>query len=279
MKLNEIEIRDPFILTENGKYYLIGTTGSDPWERGSDFSLYVSDDLENFEFLKTLVSPDLFDGYTQLWAPELHRYCDRYYIIVSALRKDCKRGSIILVSDSIDGDYIFLTGKYITPENWTCLDATLFVYREKPYLCFSNEWVDTVNGDGDGSLYVAELSHDLKKIVGEPVKIVSGKNSGVAVEMEKPDGSGTGWVAEGPYLLYENGKIILYWSTYTEKGYCILKSVSEKIFGKYEFAGYVYLDDGGHSMVFIDNQGDKKIIFHKPNVTPNERAVCYKIEE
>ena len=38
MKREEIQIRDPFVLVENGIYYLIGTTGSDPWGRGFERS-------------------------------------------------------------------------------------------------------------------------------------------------------------------------------------------------------------------------------------------------
>ena len=31
MKTNEINIRDPFVLTHNGKYYMYGTRGSECW--------------------------------------------------------------------------------------------------------------------------------------------------------------------------------------------------------------------------------------------------------
>ncbi len=278
MKISDVEIRDPFIYTECGRYYLIGTTGVDPWGQGSDFSLYVSKDMQTFEFVKTLVSPEILAGYTQFWAPELHFYKGKYYIIVSVFSKENGRGSIILCSDKVDGNYTFLTGKYITPEDWTCLDATLFIYNDKPYLCFSNEWVETINHDGDGSLFMAELAEDLTRLVSNPVKIVSGRNSGIAIEKLKPDQSGTGWVAEGPYLLNEKGKIVLYWSTYTDNGYCILKSFADDVYGPYKFDSYVYINDGGHSMVFTDNFGKKKIIFHQPNVTPFERPICLDLE-
>lgn len=42
MKREDLHIRDPFIYTENGIYYLLGTTGNDSWDRGSDLGLYVS---------------------------------------------------------------------------------------------------------------------------------------------------------------------------------------------------------------------------------------------
>lgn len=49
MKREDLHIRDPFIYTENGIYYLLGTTGNDSWDRGSDLVLYVSRDLERLK--------------------------------------------------------------------------------------------------------------------------------------------------------------------------------------------------------------------------------------
>lgn len=49
MKREDIHIRDPFVLVENEKYYLLGTTGNDPWGKASTLELYVSDDLEDFD--------------------------------------------------------------------------------------------------------------------------------------------------------------------------------------------------------------------------------------
>ncbi len=88
MKREEIQIRDPFVLVENGIYYLIGTTGSDPWGRGSDLQLFVSRDLEEFEKRGVLVTDGSLSSYKNIWAPELHEYRGKYYLIVSADRKD-----------------------------------------------------------------------------------------------------------------------------------------------------------------------------------------------
>ena len=276
MNRKNIQIRDPFIYREDGEYYMLGTTGPDPGGKGSDLSLYVSRDLSEFEFVKRLADPRLFEGYKQLWAPELHYYRGRYYLILSVYREDKGRGSIILTSDQLDKDFVFLTGEYITPANWTCLDATLFVYGDEPYLCFSNEWIDAVGGDGDGSLFLAKLSPDLKYIEGKPIKIVSGKECGLATAL--PMAGGEGWVAEGPYLITEGKKIYLYWSTFTEKGYCVIRNVADSIFGEYKFDRYIYLNDGGHSMVFTDNDNHRKLLFHQPNKTPLERAFILDLD-
>lgn len=275
MRREEIHIRDPFVFLENGKYYLLGTTGDDPWGKASDLTLYVSDDLEQFERKCVLVNDGSLDGYTNIWAPEMHKYRGKYYLIVSAFRKDFGRGSFIFVSENLDDPFKMLTGEYITPAGWGCLDATLFVYQEKPYLCFSNEWTTPISGDGDGSLFIAPLNDDLTALADAPKKIVSGKNCPLSVEVSNQDARG--YVAEGPYLYEEQGKVILLWSTFTKTGYSILKSVSTNgVFGDYTLEQVLFDKDGGHCMRFADLQGKQWITFHQPNKTPEERMHLFE---
>lgn len=276
MLANEIHIRDPFIFVENGKYYLLGTTGDDPWGRASTLMLYRSNDLMNFEPECVMVNDDSLDSYTNIWAPEMHKYKDKYYLIVSAFRKDLGRGSFIFVSDKLDGNFKMLTGKYITPEGWGCLDATLFVWEDAPYLCFSDEWTNPVSGDGDGSLYISRLSDDLTELVGEPKKIVSGKNCPLTDEV----GNETcrGYIAEGPYMYEENGDIVLLWSTITKTGYSVIRSVSKNgVWGDYELDRVIFDADGGHCMRFVDLKGREMITLHQPNITPNERMKLFEM--
>lgn len=275
-KREDIHIRDPFVFTENGNYYLLGTTGDDPWGKASDLTLYVSGDLQNFERKCVMVTDGYLDEYTNIWAPELHKYKGRYYLIVSVFREDLGRGSMIFVSDALDAPFKMLTGKYVTPEGWGCLDATLFVYRDKPYLCFSNEWTTPITKDGDGSLFIAELKEDLTELIGEPKKIISGKHGGIAIEVA---GFGhRGYIAEGPWLYEEDGEIVLLWSTLTQTGYTVVKSVSkEGIFGDYKFEKILFDKDGGHCMRFIDLEGNAQITLHQPNVTPDERMRIFKM--
>lgn len=278
MNVNDLRVRDPFLFLENGTYYLVGTTGNDCWEGGSDLTLYSSRDLTEFERVRTMVGKDTLKGYKQVWAPELHRFRGRYYLIVSLFREDKGRGSMILVSPSLDEDFVPLTGEYVTPLGWWCLDATLFVWKDKPYLIFSNEWINTVKKDGDGSLFVAELREDLTALVSEPKKIVSGKGCGFASECTYSDGV-KGYIAEGPFAVEENGKIALYWSTIAKDGYCVAKSVAEDIFGEYRFEKMVFSGDGGHAMVFDDLTGERKITFHQPNASPYERMKVFGLEK
>ncbi len=268
----DIHIRDPFVFVENGKYYLLGTTGGDCWHAGSDLTLYTSNDLENFEEVGCMVEPETLQGYCNIWAPELHFYNGRYYLIVSLFREDIGRGSMILMSDTLDGKFTPLTGEYITPKQWGCLDATLFVWQDKPYLYFSYEWTTP---EGDGAIYVAELSNDLKTIVGTPKRVIDGKTSGVAIELVS--GAYRGYVAEGPYAVKEDGKIALYWSAISKDGYCVARNTAEDIFLDYIFDRMVFTKDGGHCMVFTDLDNTAKITFHQPNNSPNERMRIFTL--
>ena len=277
MKREEIHIRDPFVFVENGAYYLLGTTGNDTWERGSDLVLYVSRDLERFEKKCVLVTDGSLSSYQNIWAPELHFYRGKYYLIVSVYRADLGRGSLIFVSDALDRAFTMLTGNYITPKDWGCLDATLFIYANTPYLCFSNEWVAPITNDGDGSLYVCELTDDLTALLGKPKKIISGKYCGFSVEVHH--GGKSGYVAEGPFLYEEDGKIVLLWSTFTQNGYAVVKSVSSNgVMGDYNFEKLLYDHDGGHSMSFVDFQGKRNLTFHRPNRAYEERMQYFLLE-
>ena len=45
MKLNDIHIRDPFIVYYNDKYYMYGTRGKGCWDTCSGFDVYISEEL------------------------------------------------------------------------------------------------------------------------------------------------------------------------------------------------------------------------------------------
>ena len=48
MRTDEINIRDPFVLVHEGKYYLYGTRGATCWGPATGFDVYFGDDLENW---------------------------------------------------------------------------------------------------------------------------------------------------------------------------------------------------------------------------------------
>ena len=88
MKLSEIHIRDPFILTFEGKYYLFGTPGKFAWQGSGGFWCNISEDLENWsEPIKCFDPPEGFWATENYWAPEVHYYNNRFYMFASFMAK------------------------------------------------------------------------------------------------------------------------------------------------------------------------------------------------
>ena len=88
MKFSDINIRDPFVLTYNGKYYLYGTRAKNTWEyrplETIGFDVYISDDMENWSEPKEIFSYyEGFWGDRQYWAPEVHCYKGKFYLFAS----------------------------------------------------------------------------------------------------------------------------------------------------------------------------------------------------
>jgi len=173
MKFNDIHIRDPFILPENGKYYLYGSRGPEAWGKCTGLDVYVSNDLENWsEPTEVFTPPADFWADMNYWAPEVHKYNGKYYMLVSFKSEEENRGTQILISESPLGPFILHSDGPVTPREWECLDGTLYIENGKPYMIFCHEWVQM--SDGNGEMCVIELSDDLKRAVSEPVLLFKG---------------------------------------------------------------------------------------------------------
>ena len=85
MLRNEINIRDPFVLVENGKYYLYGTRGAACWGKADGFDVYVSEDLVHWEGPHVCFHNDgTFWADRNYWAPEVHPWQGKYYMFARA---------------------------------------------------------------------------------------------------------------------------------------------------------------------------------------------------
>ena len=262
MKTSEIKIRDPFILVHDNKYYLYGSGR----RNGSDlngFDVVSSTDLENWSEPKTILEEnDDFWATKDYWAPEVHEYKGKFYLFASFKSDDRRRGTQIFVCDTPDGKFEPLTKYPVTPENWECLDGTLFFEDGKPYMVFCHEWTQIE----DGTICAIQLSDDLKEAIGEPVELLKASElPGVS-----PLGSETNFITDGPFFhRFEDGKLIMIWSTF-KKGptYVQAAAVSSngKLFGKWTHTHPdIYTNDGGHGMIFTDLNGQLKLVLHSPN--------------
>ena len=144
MKFSDINVRDPFILVYGGKYYLYGTRAIHTWAQeiqdGYGFDVYESEDLENWEGpFSIFENYDGFWGDFQFWAPEVHKYNGKFYLLATFSDRNYNRGTAVLVCDTPNGKFTEHSKGAVTPAGWSCLDGTLYVENGVPYMVFCHE--------------------------------------------------------------------------------------------------------------------------------------------
>lgn len=274
MKFCDINIRDPFVLKENGKYYLYGTRGETAWTKAEGLDVYVSDDLENWsEPHACFTVPEGFWANREVWAPEVHKYKGKYYMFVSLYSETRLRATQILKSETPMGPFLPFTDDAITPVGWQCLDGTFYVDKNgDPYIVFCHEWVQV----RDGEIHAMKLTEDLTAAAGEPKLLFK------ASEPHWADKSRETFITDGPFMYRtESGRLLMIWSTFTQSGYAqaIAYSDNGEIDGNWIHEDPMFDKDGGHGMIFEDYDGKKYLILHSPNENPLERPVLFEITE
>jgi len=276
MKMNEINIRDPFILIENDQYYLYGSRAVDGWGECSGLDVYTSKDLEDWsEPIEAFSKPEGFWSGMNYWAPEVHKYKGKFYMFVSFKSETRERGTQILVSDVPEGPFGIHSDGPVTPESWGCLDGTLYIDKDQtPYMVFCHEWTQVV----DGEMCALKLSDDLKEAVGEPFLLFKASQPQWMPKDEEK------LVTDGPFMYRtKGGKLLMLWSTFVNDQYveAIAYSDNGDITGNWKHADtLLFSKDGGHGMLFNTmDSGELKFIFHTPNDTPNERPAIVGVRE
>ena len=206
MKLHEIQMRDPFVLSDNQSmsYYLYGTTDKDPWKApGVSFEVYSSTDLHEWDGPFTVFTPpEGFWGTHNFWAPEVHTYQGKYYLFATFTAPGHCRGTHILVSESPMGPFLPVSDEPATPLDWECLDGTFFLDdTAQPWIVFCHEWVQI----NDGEICARKLSSDLSTPVGDPVLLFRASEASWPKALPRRDGSGLvdAKVTDGPFM-YRN---------------------------------------------------------------------------
>jgi len=277
LKRSDIRIRDPFIVTdkENGCYYMYGTTAlaDESIRAGCSFSMYKTNDLENFEEPVVVFDADGSDfwGKKDFWAPEVHIYNGKYYLFGSVKAEGRCRGTHIFVSQTPYGPFVPVSDKPATPLDRECLDGTLWVEDGIPYMVFCHEWIQV----HDGTICAVRLSDDLSESVGEPFELFKATDAGVTTI-----GNDSGnYVTDGPFLYTENGKLRMIWSSFIEGRYAVLDAQSDGgLRGKWSHHGSRFDFNGGHAMLFDTLDGTHMISLHSPNHPGQERAVFIEIK-
>lgn len=266
MKQNEINIRDPFILKEGDTYYLYGTRAKDFGKKVNGFDVYTTKDLIHFSEPKVCFDSGKWDMNREVnWAPEVHKYNNSYYMLATFTKKNGLRGVYILKSDNPDGEFKPHSNGAVTPDEWECLDGTLYINKNnEPYLVFCHEHTQII----DGTVCYIRLSDDLTHSIGEPVYMFSGSTPEWADK--KPEGEH--YITDGPFMYRTtDGELLLIWSTFVNHMYCqcVAKSSNGELDGAFTHLPPIITNDGGHGMIF---KADDKLYltFHTPNKSLEE---------
>ncbi|EHL12214.1 hypothetical protein HMPREF9624_00521 [Oribacterium asaccharolyticum ACB7] len=270
-----IRIRDPFIVADHTSmlYYLFGTTDKDPWNgKGEGFQVYRSRDLKLWaepEFV--FYPPKGFWGVKNFWAPEIHYYRNAWYLIASFYADGKHRGVQIFKSTAVTGPYSPISSGPVTPEDWDCLDGTLFIEENSPWLVFSHEWTQIQ----DGAICAIRLSDDLSTAIGEPFTLFHATDApwSVADTGDVIITSGKNYVTDGPFLFHDKGRLKMLWSSFAKCGYAIeiAESMNGKLEGPWKHQNQPEFSFGGHGMIFETFSGERYLALHAPNIAGKER--------
>jgi len=282
MNYKKINIRDPFVLAENGTYYIYGTRAATCWTSATGFDCYTSTDLINWDGpYEVFHKPVNFWADLNCWAPEVHKYKGAYFMFATFKDSSSHGGTAVLKAPHPLGPFTEHSHKQITPNDWECIDGTFYINPEgKPYMVFVHEWVQI----SDGSICAVELSKDLKYAVSDPILLFHASEAKEWVfPLENKKRPGMNYVTDGPFLYRtEDGRLILLWSSFGKYGYTEALAYSDNgdITGKWtQDARLLFEKNGGHGMIFKNLSGELYLTIHTPNEHLKEHPAFYMLEE
>ena len=274
---SDLRVRDPFIVVDadTGYSYLVSS--------GPGFPMYRSTDLEHWYGPKRVFTPPAdFWGTNRSWAPEIHRWQGRWYLLGSFATSDNGNlptsstvGTTVLVADAIDGPYTPVQNRPITPPDEFALDATLFVDPAgDPWIVYAKEWLDP-RIQNLGRMAAIRVTPDLTGRIGPEVELFTADAPPWSI------GLPLGRVVDGPWLYRtDTGELLMLWSgTGKQAQYVtgIARSTTGLVTGPWEQQCLPLFDrDGGHPMIFRDADGELRVTFHAPN-SGAERAVIARL--
>lgn len=274
MRTNEINIRDPFILAEDGVYYLYGTRAASFGRRVGGFDVYTSADLETWSDPAPCFTSGDYGLNTEVnWAPEVHKWRGAYYMFATFTKDNGLRGTFVLKADRPTGPFRPHSAGAVTPYDWECLDGTLYVENGTPYLVFCHEHTQII----DGTVCYLPLRDDLSAAAGDPILLFHGSDPFYVPK--RPDGRH--YVTDGPFLYKTTGgALLLLWSTFPHGAYaeCLVRFPGGSIQGPFEHLPPLLDSDGGHGMLFSAN-GQLCLTFHTPNVSGEERVAIVPVKD
>lgn len=275
---DSLQMSDPFILPDEATktYYMVGSGGS----------LWKSSNLKTWMGPSPYITVDTaswIGASPRIWAPELHRYKEKYYCFVTFTNPKIivdtvpnrynvqRRSTHILMSHKPEGPYQPISSKNYLPENWSVLDGSLWEEKGVPYMVFCHEWMQTVNGMID---YI-RLTPDLTESVGNATTLFRASEAVWPKEM-KSIGELTfgmalgGYVADGPFLFKTGtGRLGMLWSSWSSRR-CVqgvAYSESGKLAGPWTQCNEPLVpNNSGQGMIFRAFNGKVLMCLHQQSL-------------
>lgn len=254
-EFGSILLADPTIFTDNGKYYLYGTSSN------VGFLVYESDDMEHWRGPVGALDGFCLRGNTWgtagFWAPHVFKHKGKYYMAYTANEQIA-----IAESDSPLGPF---TQSEIAqmPAQQKQIDPFVFFDKNgKAYLYH----VRLINGN---RIYVAELNKDLKSVKENTAREC------ISAEDAWENTAKTQWgVSEGPTVIRLGKTYYMFYSCndFRNIDYAVGYATATNPLGPWTKHGepiitrHLIGENGtGHGDLFIDNEGKWQYVFHTHN--------------
>lgn len=302
LRMHDFSLHDPFVLADQstGLYYLYNANYFQYPQAehgfGKSVVMYVSPDLVHFSEprnvfdLTGLPEGAWYDDSDSPWAPEVHEWQGRYWMLVTvhARRGDparpsegpdwyrseasltSRRAVVAAVSDRPDGPFVVTDPtRPITPIDDMTLDGTLVVDRDgAPWMVYAHEWVQLF----DGTMEAIRLDpQDLSRAVGEPTLLWRATEGvwhdvdGDVLPWSEVERGASGFVTDGPYVVRTpNGSLVSLWTSYSRGEYVLAQAISRsgEVAGPWEQLPVLDHRDAGHAMLVRSFEGPLLLVMH-----------------
>lgn len=283
--MQDINIRDPYVLLHEGQYYMYGTRGPTTWGIADGFDCYVSSDLQNWsEPIEIFHNNGDFWADRSYWAPECYYYHGQFYLLATFKSETSCLSMQVLKSDSPTGPFTLHSDGPITPPDWDCLDGTIYLDPQgKPFLVFSHSFQQNPKGE----MCAVEFKNDLSSFNG-PIKLLF-TAADAPWPVPFPNAKAIFGVDHDIYLsdgpcLYRTaeGSLLMLWSSFSSNGYSVGLSRSDngQIDGNWIHEQQPFFaENGGHGMIFRTKQDKLIFTMHYPNDKYLEKPIFIFLKE
>lgn len=251
---SEVKTADPFVLYDNGTYYLYGTRAGNP---NKGFEAFTSTDLKTWKREGYVITT----GHSLYWAPEVYKFDGKYYMYYSANHR-----LYVATADSPLGPFKDVTGEPMLELGVNTIDNTVFTDTLADGSV--QQWMFFVEESGGNTIYRCKLNSDHVTCDASTVQKVLGADQSYEKKVSYK-------CTEGPIVYKKGNRYFLQYSanTYNSVYYAVCVAFTTSIEGNQwtklntnPILNYQKLDNQlygtGHHGWFIDSDGKLRIVFH-----------------